>query len=514
MPVLTGIDVLGLQRYVFASNRLGDVIAASWLVNWTVASNGALAGAGDGSLLLAAGGNAILKFPDLKRAQSFASHYSRRLYEEAPGLEVAIAHRQYDSGGLSRALRLLQVDLARTKLEQTPSVPQLGLGVTMRCRITGLPAVEIDAMENNAPISRRIARLRDSTVRRSAVIQWNRFLDADDALEFPADLDHLGRSKGDTSLIAIVHVDVNDIGHSINEWLSRSEDAKLDDGELESQYRQWSVALTNAGRDALNRVVHRVRRTVNLQSANLNGSIKDLSFQLKVENSRVYLPLRPVLLGGDDLTFICDGRIALDLANTATQALATQLPHLGQTSACAGVALAPSHAPFDRAYDLSEKLCANAKRRRREVQDPGNWIDWHIGTPPVREGIAGFRSRSYTHTLGTELLSLTCRPYRLGSSATEPETWRWLSDTVLGTSAEGFRGDHWGEHRNKLKQLASLVREGRDGVGRGRAAWTSAASIKLPPPLEQSNGFFADRTPLLDAVELLDLHLPLDQGNA
>lgn len=33
MAVVTGIDVLGIQRYVFASNRLRDVLAASWMVD-------------------------------------------------------------------------------------------------------------------------------------------------------------------------------------------------------------------------------------------------------------------------------------------------------------------------------------------------------------------------------------------------------------------------------------------------------------------------------------------------
>ncbi len=36
MPVVTGIDVLGIQRYVFASNRLRDVLAASWMVDHVV----------------------------------------------------------------------------------------------------------------------------------------------------------------------------------------------------------------------------------------------------------------------------------------------------------------------------------------------------------------------------------------------------------------------------------------------------------------------------------------------
>jgi len=37
MPVLTGIDLLGIQDYIFASNRLRDVLAASWMVEYVLA---------------------------------------------------------------------------------------------------------------------------------------------------------------------------------------------------------------------------------------------------------------------------------------------------------------------------------------------------------------------------------------------------------------------------------------------------------------------------------------------
>ncbi len=33
MPVLTLVDILGIQRFVFASNRLRDVVGGSQLVN-------------------------------------------------------------------------------------------------------------------------------------------------------------------------------------------------------------------------------------------------------------------------------------------------------------------------------------------------------------------------------------------------------------------------------------------------------------------------------------------------
>ena len=68
----------------------------------------------------------------------------------------------------------------------------------------------------------------------------------------------------------------------------------------------------------------------------------------------------------------------------------------------------------------------------------------------------------------------------------------------------------WGERRNKIKALANLVRDGGNAIKRQIEAWkVIEEKIGLPKPLDE-NGFNGRRTPLLDAVELLDIHLRLE----
>lgn len=522
MPVLTGIDVLGVQRYVFASSRLQDAVAASWLVHWATASDGALGGDAGGEVLLASGGNAILRFGDIEQARGSVARYTRRLHDEAPSLEVAVAHRSYGAGGLADAIEKLQVDLARAKLKRLPSVPQLGLSVTASCRITGLPAVGFDPQDRSIPLSRMVLRWRDEDVRSRAQDRWEAFLKGTDRFAFPAKIDNMGRTRGDTSLLGVVHIDGNGIGERIADWLCTCRERSRPDDDVRDQMREWSAALDQAGHDSLAAVGISVTRSVVTKRINdkdrpfLAGRVSDLDFELSPSgDGRTFLPLRPVLLGGDDLTFLCDGRIALDLAETALGAFAADIPHLGRGTACAGVALVPAHTPFERAYELAETLCSNAKRRRREKNDSESWIDWHIGAPRPGEGIGDLRRRAYTEAGGSTSIDLTCRPYRLGANAAEVETWRWLSQTVLGTGPDGFRGERWRQHRNKIKELASLVREGADGIERARGAWTAAGGLALPGSLGTTNGFLdGTRTPLLDAIELLDIHLPLAEGTS
>jgi len=518
MPVLTGIDILGIQDYVFASNRLRDVISASWLVHWATAKDGALAQAGleeGAEVVLASGGNAILSFQDQTRARDFVTRYSRLLYDKAPGLEVAVVHHCFEPGGLADAMHKLQLDLSVAKLERMPSVPQLGISVTAACQITGLPAVGFDPSERNVPLSAVVMRWRDAGVREEANMRWQYFLD-DEAgkgqYAFPAELDKMGRTPGERSLVGVVHVDGNGVGEAIRKWLNKCIQDNVPDDKVRQQLREWSESVDRVGREALERAIKRTIEAVAQKNGEyeLVGEIEDLSFGLECSDGQVFLPLRPVLLGGDDLTFLCDGRIALDLAETALAAFECCVRHLGKLSACAGVAIVPVHAPFERAYALAESLCRNAKRRRREEGDSGSWLDWHIGAPLPGETVNDLRLRKYSFWAGQTTLELTCRPYRLGAGADDEQSWRWLSHTVLGTEDRGFRGELWNAHRNKLKELAVRVREGPEGIRRMRESWTAARSFPWPKGLDKNDGFFdAVRTPLVDALELLDLYLPL-----
>lgn len=547
MPVVTGIDVLGIQGYVFASNRLRDVLAASWMVDHVVnrdADSLVQWGMTDDRVLLAAGGNAIVEFASLDDARSWTRRYTRWLQDEAPGIEVAVAHRAYDGRSLAWGLKALAVDLARAKLERRPSAPQLGLGVTAACSVTGLPATSID-QRDRVPISRRIEILRSGEVQRRAKERWDSHLPKilERArgwnVDFPLEIDLMGRSRGETSLVGIVHVDGNGVGKAINAWLNRCLEEDVGDDRARTEYREWSHAIDELGESVLRAIIRRVASCI-FEEANehgeklcaVRGTPHDLGFPLrdwrddKTRRSAkhtVFLPFRPVLLGGDDLTFVCDGRIALDLAAAALREFeAHQIPHIGQggcmrtLSACAGAALVKAHAPFRRSYDLAGSLCASGKRARQDVNqqarvDSGCWLDWHAGSTRPAETVQDLRRREYQDG------NLTMRPYPLVHFDGREQSWAWLDTELVGpgntpeTAKQGLRGAAcWAGSRNRVKRLGSLVPDGSDSIRRQVKAWnTIEDGVQLPAHLA-AGGFIGQRTPLLDAVELLDLHVRLE----
>ena len=537
MPILTFVDTLGIQSFVFASNRLRDVVGGSELVHQATSRQGWVDELGyKAQVIVGAGGNLLLHFDDAEQAREFAAQYSRKMLDKAPGLEVALVHHKYEDGQLAKAIQEVQVKIENHKLERCPSVPLLGLGVTATCQETRQPAV---ALDEGVPIAAGVDVRRKANDQDQA--RWLKFLPCDYQqfrkgkggwveLAFPVELDDLGRSRGDTSLMGVVHIDGNGIGQKLKDWLEGQVKNGSDDTTVLNQYQALSKKLDGLAERVFKTLVDRVvaaidwddRRGYVLQSTLLRQRFA-LRCKQDTETDRLqlFLPIRPILLGGDDLTFVCDGRIALDLAATALiefeefefEQKQTSLDPLGQVRACAGVALVKTHTPFARAYHLAESLCTSAKRRLRDEKWPDrSALDWHIGLSSPTETLAALRQRQY----GGEKLPWTCRPYLLcqyAPSESEPD-WNWLARDVLGTNDKGFQTSdpektpNWQAHRSKLKTLREIVREGEDEVRNTLEAWR-VAHPKLALPDRMRDGFIGPHSPLLDALELLDIHFPL-----
>ena len=511
MGVLVGVDVVGVQRYIFASQRLRDILAASWMVEQAMSKKRACElGVEPDCVLLAAGGNMVLEFADEEMAKDWVSRYTRWLLEGAPGLEVTVAICEEGSSLAERLMNLME-RLQYEKMARVPGVRGLGLGVTARCAYTGSVAVGYD--EEGKPISGQIKVLR--RVHEDARGRWKGFLLQSGDCDFPVDLDDLGRSRGDVSLMGVVHVDGNGVGRAIQDWLNRCVEGGVEDGVVREQYKEWSYDLRRAGEVVLESLIGRVTRSI--EDARVKGYPRRLSFELR---GRVFLPIRPIILGGDDLTFVCDGRIALDLAAAAIREFGKQrIRHLEdggwRLTACAGVAVVRTHTPFSMAYRLSEALCKNAKKERKEHGAVEGWLDWHIGdVGHVEEPIPQMRKRLYK----AGQFELTMRPYPIKSDDGTPdrEPWDWLEKKVLGVGSEdggeGFRdAAWWAKHRNRVKKLALAVREGPDAVRQLVKMWRAVDENICLPVAPEEGGFFGEKTPLLDAIELMDLHLSLEE---
>ena len=116
MPILTFIDTLGIQSFIFSSNRLKDVVGGSELVSQATSRQGWIEELGyQDNVIVGAGGNLLLQFEDKEQAKTFATKLSRKTLDEAPGLEVALVHHKYDIGQLAQAIQEIQIKIENLK---------------------------------------------------------------------------------------------------------------------------------------------------------------------------------------------------------------------------------------------------------------------------------------------------------------------------------------------------------------------------------------------------------------
>lgn len=522
--VLSVIDTTGIQDYIFGSNRLAENIGASQLVEmatdkWVkelVTSE---------DIVYRGGGNVMFRSASIEQAHKVITALSRKLLIEAPGLEIAVAHKEYNVetdvvGGKDGIYNQLMRELAYSKQQRPVSAPLLGVGVTLACRSTGLPATELD---EDRPVSADIdAKVRGRIQKAANTRLIENLLPTEiteDDYQFSTRMDELGRTEGESSYIAVVHADGNGMGKRFKAMVEQYPNANQNEECLKA-IKVLSDAVEQAGKDALQQTVaHMLHTFIHPQEQWENESIQFITgIEVSGKTEKPYLPFRPLVYGGDDVTFVCDGRLGLTLAATYLaefEKAAQNLPDGKPAHASAGVAIVKSHYPFARAYDLAEQLCKSAKKeiKLRDIEDT-SMLDWHIAASGVLDSLEGIRQREYMASDGF----LYARPLTLHRKTEGAGIWRSWED--MSRLIEAFnKGVAWDDKRNKAKALREALREGTNATQRFLTMYALKELPELDPkvPSLQTYGWDGNRCGYFDAIEAMDMYLPLtreEKGDA
>jgi hypothetical protein len=264
---VTVLDTTGIQPYIFGSNRLRENIGASYLVaqvtdKWVEEELGKMGISNpkgsiedqDAELVYAGGGNTVLLFKTYDLAKVFTQKLSFRVLTEAPGINLVVAHREieWNQNELHDTVQnMMANDLDVKKRSGIPSSPLLGLGVTADCQSTRLVAVDesrnIQNSPGDYPVSREIvAKLEAVPLANEDLKQTIFDPKVPNPWDIPRDFDDFGRSKGEMSYIAVVHID----GNSMGETFKNCGEGKSDCDYI-TAIRKLSGEVKDAGRSSL-----------------------------------------------------------------------------------------------------------------------------------------------------------------------------------------------------------------------------------------------------------------------
>jgi hypothetical protein len=531
---VTVIDTVGIQPYIFSSNRLRENVGASYLVeclgkewleealkesigeryhfpkietDFNLASRLDQESVLQAEVIYTAGGNSVILFRNKDDAISALKYLSLKLLKEAPGLTIVAAHQTFDWEQIG-SLKVTLDDLIQNQIEQHKnarqhSVPLLGMGVTASCMSTQLPAIGMsdpNDEERSYLISREVVYKIQAS--KQANTGLKKLLSVPEQFDFPLRFDHLGRTHNESSYVAVVHADGNNMGKRFKEC-----GKDLDNSAYVKAIRQLSWRVQQAGIKALQAVAEKLIHAIKGQTLYLEGKpVQEISLELSNED-KIYLPFRPLVYGGDDVTFVCDGRLGLALAALYLEKFEQHTASDDeQLYACAGVSIAKAHYPFARSYNLSNELCKSAKQLVRSKEQTASAIDWHIAASGLLGSLKEIRQREYHVPKGR----LHLRPLWLSTEHDDLQNWESFCNVVMAFNDP----KKWS--RNKVMALREELRQGPKETENflqlyqlGELPQLSANNTRL-----SKQGWTIDVCGYFDAIEAMEFYAPLVEVDA
>ena len=368
---LYGAAVQGIQDFIFQTNKLQEIVGASELVEQVCTTQfaEALGLKGDGikmmellsadkKAIVNAAGNIKYIFDDYDSCQNVVKLFPKKIVEHAPGITISQAVVKFGSpsaddnksnGGTPEAetfeMAVMKLEeklrAQRNKPMRSPTIGMMGIE---RSRQTGFPVIAKSLGKKDVDYdAATYKKLYDDEKRRNSTTKLcqSAFGCDVDVRRIPYSIENI---TGNNDWIAIIHADGNGLGQVVQKI-----------GKEAEKFKVFSQDLDAATKEAA------------------QGAFKSLTLGDGI------IPIRPIVLSGDDHTLICRADLAIPYVNKfielfekfTEEMLADKLVGVfsdgaRKLSACAGIAFIKSSYPFYYGYQLAEELCGKAKKDTKE----------------------------------------------------------------------------------------------------------------------------------------------------
>lgn len=383
--VLAMYDIRGKQDYIYKSNKMKEIIGASYIIRecfdaYLYPAAEECSGKGlfsykreadqtgfsrerfarhleegyIGEVVYDGGGNFFVLYESAEKYREVNQRFYRKVLEETYSLRVlttCIEGIDFDNYP-SDQRRLYEKHRKREQKE------------SMIHPVNTLPVVQVD-YHDSMPLSvRQKTAGGDRKVSYESGQKYKKYEEImrgnkrDSVIEGDRLLDELVTRKGEESLLAVIYIDGNNMGAQVEKCLNQ---AKRPDGEPDTTYEASVKALREF--------------SAYIQEHYIDAGIREVDRILeKTPNQK----RRFVVYAGDEITFICNARNAYDVAVRYLEKLAENEPKDAPRTSCAGIAVFHSHTPFSEAYRIAEECCEAGKRfMKEEKMTDVSLIDFH-----------------------------------------------------------------------------------------------------------------------------------------
>ena len=364
---LYGAAIQGIQGFIFRTNKLKEIVGGSEMVERICTelfynTAGIFNPKEDENIILSAAGNIKYIFEDKQKCEDFVRRFPKVVMDYAPGVTISQAVVSFVGDEFSNEIQLLENKL-KSQRNKVPLTTDIGFMALERARRTGGVGVKFDNEVVDSSIQEKIEASKNLCLfQKMAGFKPK-------SSEIAFDIEDITK-YGKNSWIAVIHADGNGLGQILQ---SHGKDLVQN-----KKFATFSKAIDDATKNAVKKAFEEVVK-------------HDYDAKI-IAKPKMRYPIRPIVIGGDDLTVIIRADLAFEFTKVflksfeEASALLFKVINIKEfedgLTACAGIAFIKESYPLHYGLHLAEQLCGDAKKKVKKQNNDGSLEDPKYGQMP------------------------------------------------------------------------------------------------------------------------------------